>query len=365
MSNLAPAPLIKQRLDALDVFRGLTLMAMIVVNSPGTYGQLSHAYWEGLTIADFIFPFFLFIVGVAIALNLKRPPETPEQRTAFYAKVFKRTAIMFALGIVVNLFYTHFEHIRLAGVLQRIALVYCACCLLTLHLRTQSLIWVAAILLVGYWAVLAFIPAPGIAAGSLERGHNLANWLDQRLLPGMLWRGSWDPEGLISTFPAIVTGLIGVFAGKIIVRSEGLPERISAIFVLGLCVFLLGYVWSFYFPFIKQIWTSSFALATGGAGCLLLALFLWAIDYQGIKRFTFVARVFGTNAIFAYVFHVVLEKLLTYKIAGTSVYSAFMAAMSTLGVATDAASFVWISLFLLLCFVPIYIMYKKGIFLKI
>lgn len=316
MSTVLPTPQVKQRLDALDVFRGLTLMAMIVVNSPGTHGQLSHAYWEGLTIADFIFPFFLFIVGVAIALNLKRPPETAEQVAAFYAKVCKRTAILFALGLLVNLMYTHFEHIRVAGVLQRIALVYAACCLLTLNFSTKKLVWVCALLLLGYWAMLLFIPAPGIAAGSLERGHNLANWLDQRLLPGMLWRGTWDPEGIISTLPSIVTGLVGVFVGKIIVRNEGLPERISTIFVLGFCVLLLGYVWSFFFPFIKQIWTSSFALATGGAGALCLAVLLWAIDYKGIARFTFVARVFGTNAIFAYVFHVALEKLLTYKIAG-------------------------------------------------
>ncbi len=220
-------------------------------------------------------------------------------------------------------------------------------------------------MLLGYWAMLLFIPAPGIAAGSLERGHNLANWLDQVLLPGMLWRGTWDPEGVISTLPSIVTGLIGVFVGKIVLRNEGLAERISAIFVLGLCVFLLGYVWSFYFPFIKQIWTSSFALATAGAGSLLLALLLWLIDYKGLQRFTFVARVFGTNAIFAYVFHVVLEKLLTYKIAGTSVYSGFIATLEGAGLATDTASFLWISCFLALCFAPIYVMYKKGIFLKI
>jgi predicted acyltransferase len=365
MSNSELAPSLKQRLDALDIFRGLTLIAMIIVNSPGTYGQLSHAYWEGLTIADFIFPFFLFIVGVAIALNLKRLPETAAQRNAFYTKVIKRTAILFALGLLVNLFYTHFAQIRVAGVLQRIALVYCACCILTVHFRTTQLIWISALLLVGYWAMLLFIPAPGIAAGTLERGNNLANWLDLQFLPGMLWRGTWDPEGIISTLPAIVTGLIGVFVGKIVLRNEGLPERISAIFALGLCVFLLGYVWSFFFPFIKQIWTSSFALATAGAGALLLALLLWLIDYKGMQRFTFVARVFGTNAIFAYVFHVALEKLLTYEIAGASVYSWVIDTLKGVGLSADAASFLWISAFLALCFAPIYIMYKKGIFLKI
>ena len=198
-----------QRLFALDVFRGLTILLMIMVNSPGTYGTFSHAYWDGITFADFVFPFFIVIVGVAIALGHK-PALSAGAKSQLLKKVLKRSLIMFALGLFVNLIYLKFSDIRVLGVLQRIAMVYLVCSVLVLYCQTRTLWLTGAGLLIGYWLLILLVPAPGLVAGQLERGANLINWFDSAFLPGMLWRGSWDPEGVLSTIPAIASGLAGV-----------------------------------------------------------------------------------------------------------------------------------------------------------
>ncbi|MEJ2417670.1 MAG: heparan-alpha-glucosaminide N-acetyltransferase domain-containing protein, partial [Exilibacterium sp.] len=203
-----PASQGKQRLLALDVFRGLTIVGMIIANSPNTFGQLSHAYWDGIMLADLVFPFFIFIVGVAISLGLKKFDPAVSERGPLIKKILIRTLILFVLGMVVNLFYTHFSAIRVLGVLQRIALVYCACSLMGLYLSQKQLIYSGIFILVSYWLLILLVPAPGLEAGTLERGENIINWFD-RFIPGMLWRGTWDPEGILSTYPAIVSGLIG------------------------------------------------------------------------------------------------------------------------------------------------------------
>jgi len=355
----------KKRLDALDIFRGLTIISMIIVNSPGTYGQLSHAYWDGLTLTDFVFPFFIFISGVTISFHITGQPLSSAQSGLLLRKILSRTAIIFVLGLVVNLFYTEFSAFRISGVLQRIAIVYCISSILAMYFRAASLILIAAFILVSYWLILLFVPAPGVEAGVLERGNNIVNWVDYKFLPGMLWRGTWDPERLLSTYPAIVTGIIGVLAGKAIRRAEPLSERVNVMFVGGFCAFIIGYCWSFFFLFNKALWSSSFVLVTGGVACLLLALLIWALDIKAYKRFTFVPRVFGLNAIFAYILHVVLHKALDVQVFGHSVHGWFTGVSADAGLPKDLVSTIWIVAFLGLCFLPTYILYKKKLFLKV
>ncbi len=359
-----PASQGKQRLLALDVFRGLTIVGMIIANSPNTFGQLSHAYWDGIMLADLVFPFFIFIVGVAISLGLKKFDPAVSERGPLIKKILIRTLILFVLGMVVNLFYTHFSAIRVLGVLQRIALVYCACSLMGLYLSQKQLIYSGIFILVSYWLLILLVPAPGLEAGTLERGENIINWFD-RFIPGMLWRGTWDPEGILSTYPAIVSGLIGMIIGNIIRRNKDLKATVMLMFVVGFVCFISGYCWSFFFPFIKQIWSSSFVLVTGGLASMLLATLLWYTDIENARRGTYVGQVFGANAITAYVLHVVLEKLFDLELAGRTVHGSYVSFFETLGVNAVVSAGVWIAVFITICFLPIHAMYKRKIFVKI
>ncbi len=356
---------IKQpRLFALDIFRGLTIISMIVVNSPNTFGEFSHAYWEGVNFADLVFPFFILIVGVAISLGFKNAQSGQVDKGPLVRKVFKRTLILFGLGMAVNLMYTHFAEVRVLGVLQRIALVYCVCCLLALYCSMRQVLITAAALLVGYWLFILWVPAPGMVAGQLERGANIINWFDQ-FMPGMLWRGDWDPEGLLSTFPAVVTGIIGMIMGWCILRSKDLTSTVMHLFVFGFGCFALGCVWSLVFPAIKQIWTSSFVLITGGMGSMILAFLLWCTDIRQYRKGTYVAQVFGANAITAYVFHVALEKVLDIEINGISIHEAYVNWSLGLGMSAVISSAIWILMFLSVCFGLVWWMFKKQIFVKI
>lgn len=354
-----------QRLFALDVFRGFTIIGMIVVNSPNTFGQLSHAHWEGVMLADLVFPFFIFIVGVAISLGLRKFNPEISDRKPIIKKILTRTLILFALGMAVNLLYTHFSAIRVLGVLQRIALVYCICSLMGLYLSQKQLIYSGFFILISYWLLVLFVPPPGLEAGTLLRGENVVNWFDSRFLPGMLWRGTWDPEGILSTYPAVVSGIIGMLVGNIIVRSKDLTSMVVRIFVVGFVCFASGYCWSFFFPMIKQIWSSSFVLVTGGLACMVLATLLWYTDIKHARRGTYVGQVFGANAITAYVLHVVIEKLFDLELAGHSVQGTFVGFFNALGINAVISTTLWIFVFIAACFIPIQMMYKRKIFVKI
>lgn len=355
-----------QRLLALDVFRGLTIIFMIMVNSPNTYGEFSHAYWQGITFADFIFPFFLVIVGVAVAIGLQPIPRPVAELSAARRKIIRRTVILFLLGIFVNLIYLKFADIRMLGVLQRIGLVYLVCALLAMHCSTKRLVQITAAILLSYWLLILLVPAPGLAAGQLERGANLINWFDSQFLPGMLWRGTWDPEGILSTYPAIASGLFGVIMGRLVLQyKQQLPTLVMLLFVMGFSSFLLGCLWSLWFPLIKQIWSSSFVLVTSGMAAMVLALFIWYTDVQQYRRFTHVSLIFGANAIVAYVFHVALEKLLQVPVAGLSVHGAYLQFAEQLGLSAFWSAALWILAFLAVCYLLVWWLYQRKIFVKI
>lgn len=358
-----------QRLFALDVFRGLTILLMIMVNTPGTYGTFSHAYWDGITFADYVFPFFIVIVGVAIALGFK-PELSDSAKRQLVLKIVKRSCMMFALGLLVNLIYLKFSDLRVLGVLQRIAIVYLVCSMLVLYCQTRTLWLTAASLLIGYWLLILFVPAPGLAAGQLERGVNLINWFDSAFLPGMLWRGSWDPEGILSTIPAIASGLAGVLIGQLI-RSQqaagaaALPLLVSQLFVGGFVACLLGWLWSLQFPLIKQIWSSSFVLVTSGMAAMCLATLIYYTDIAGGRRLTRWPLVFGSNAIVAYVLHVAIEKLLEVPLGEYSVLSLYRYWADAAGLNQFCTVGLWTLLFLCVCYVPVWWLYRRQIFIKI
>ncbi|HEV2912993.1 MAG TPA: heparan-alpha-glucosaminide N-acetyltransferase domain-containing protein [Pyrinomonadaceae bacterium] len=293
------------RMTSLDVFRGITIAGMILVNNPGDWGAiyspLEHAEWHGWTPTDLVFPFFLFIVGVSITLALARRAESGGSRRDLYIKIVRRTLIIFALGLILGGFpYYSPSTIRIPGVLQRIAICYFFAAIIFLNTRWRTQALIAAALLLLYWAVMKLIPVPGFGAGNLEMEGNLAAYVDRRLLGPHTWKPLYDPEGILSTIPAIATTLCGVLTGHLL-RSERTPiERVAAMFIAGLVGIVLGWVWNFWFPINKALWTSSYVLFTAGMALQLLAFCYWLIDLKNYRRWATPFLIFGTNALALY-----------------------------------------------------------------
>jgi predicted acyltransferase len=293
------------RMASLDVFRGITIAGMILVNNPGTwdaiYGPLEHAAWHGWTPTDLVFPFFLFIVGVSITLALSRRAESAGSKRDLYLKIIRRTLIIFALGLFLGGFpYYNLSSIRIPGVLQRIAICYCFASIIFLNTRWRTQAFITAALLLLYWAMMKLTPVPGFGAGNLEMEGNLAAYVDRRLLTGHTWKPLYDPEGILSTIPALATALCGVLTGHLL-RSRRTPiEKVAALFVAGLAGVVVGWVWNFWFPINKALWTSSYVLFTAGMALQLLALCYWLIDIKGYRLWARPFLIFGTNALALY-----------------------------------------------------------------
>jgi len=361
-----------QRLLSLDVMRGITIAGMIVVNTPGSreyaYPPLRHASWDGLTPTDLVFPFFLFMVGVSITLAFNKRLAKGMSKTPLVTKTVKRTLIIFALAMFLALFPEFdFANLRVAGVLTRIAVVYLICSLIFLQVRTwQGIAILSAVLLVAYWLVMVLVPVPGVGPANLEPGTNLAAWLDRIAMPGRLYRETWDPEGLLSTIPAVVTGLTGILAGYLIQSKKSGEHKIIWMMVTGTALCALAYLWDQVFPINKNLWSSSYVLASSGMAALLLGSMYWLIDVLKYQRWTPFFVAFGMNAITAYVLHgVLISAFLDYDGDGKTLKVESYEALASLGLGMELASFVWSLLYLLLCFIPIWIMYKKKIIVKI
>jgi predicted acyltransferase len=292
------------RLVSLDVFRGLTMAGMVIVNNPGDWGNvywpLLHAEWNGWTPTDLIFPFFLFIVGVSITLS---------RTSAGWGSILRRAAIIFALGLFLA-GYPRFnlERWRIPGVLQRIAVCYLLAAgiyrLTVGDRRRQALIvaGIAASLALAYWATMMLVPVPGGIAGDLTPDGNLGAWLDRALMNGHLWKPRWDPEGLLSTVPAVSTTLIGILAGLCLGVEHWTPPRKARVLALGgVAAVAIGSTWGIVFPINKSLWTSSYAVFTAGCAALLLAGCYWLIDVKGWRRGTTPLVILGTNAITLFV----------------------------------------------------------------
>jgi predicted acyltransferase len=281
-----------------EVFEALSGMFPM---SPTLNARLQHAPWAGFHFYDLIFPLFAFIIGVSLVFSLSKSVAA-EGKAGASLKILKRSLILFLLGILTyGGIGRGLEHVRLLGVLQRLALCFGAAGLAFVWLSPRKLVALTVSLLVGYWAMLVFIPVPGFGAGDFSEGHNLTNWIDKMYLPGRKWDGDHDPEGLLSTLPAIASSLFGVFAGLLLKNAGVEPARKVRLLVLwGAAGVVAGLLWQFEFPIIKKIWSSSFVLLTAGLSSLLLALFYHVIDIKQHRKWCQPFVWIGMNAITIY-----------------------------------------------------------------
>lgn len=309
------------RLLSLDVLRGATIAGMILVNNAGdwskTFPPLLHAEWHGWTPTDLVFPFFLFVMGVAIPLALGKRIETANGDLApLYRQILRRTALLFGLGLLLNwfpLFGIDWSTARIPGVLQRIALVYLCASVAFVHLGRRSRAGVTLALLGGYWLAMKLIPVPGHGAGDLSPEGNLASWIDAVVLGQHTWAsapGPGDPEGLLSTIPAIATALLGVFTGELLRSSRRPPRKLSSMLAAGVVGTLGGWGLAGWLPINKNLWTSTYAVFTAGLALLLFAGIYWLVDMRGYHRWAWPFTVFGMNSIAAYVGSGLLARLL-------------------------------------------------------
>lgn len=364
------------RMVSLDVFRGLTIAGMILVNSPGdgrhTYAPLEHAQWNGWTPTDLVFPFFVFMVGITTAFSTASRVSRGATRWDLMRHTFVRAVVIFAFGLGMAALGTHhWADLRWPGVLQRIAIAYAFTSLMALTSGRRSWIVTCIGLLVGYWAIMRFVPVPGIGAGHLDPENNLAAFVDRALVPGRLYRRTWDPEGILSTLPAIGTCLLGLLTGDWLRREHEPRRRITVLLGAGAALTLLGRALDPVFPINKNIWTSSYVLFTAGLAMLLLGACYYLVDVKGWRKWAVPFLVFGTNALAAYVFSEYVEKivgLIHVNDAGTSVSLrrfAFQHGFAPLSHDPYVASLYWAMAYVLLCWAVMWVLYRKKIFLKI
>jgi predicted acyltransferase len=299
------ARFLEGRLVSLDVFRGIAIAFMILLNNLGgetNYPILVHADWNGLTLADIFFPFFLFIVGASISYSLGSKLERKENKKKLLPRIIRRTIILFALGVFINGFpYFNPSTLRVMGVLQRIALCYLAASAIYLTLDQKKRIITTTLLIVFYWILMTAVPVPGYGAGVLTKNGNLAAYIDRQLLPGHLYAGSWDPEGFLSTISALATTMLGLLTAEHL-RSNRTPNNKStALFLSGVLLVATGAIWNLSFPINKNLWTSSFVLLTGGMAIIIFDLCYYVIDFKKHARWTKPFIILGLNSIVAYV----------------------------------------------------------------
>lgn len=319
----SPAP---TRLVSLDAFRGATIAGMLLVNNPGSwkdaYAPLLHAPWHGWTPTDWIFPFFLWIVGVSLTFSFARRVEEGANRGKLFVHVLRRAAIIFALGMLLatfpfGLFGSTFDPatVRIPGVLQRIAVCYLVASAIFLRTTWRGQAAWAVGLLLGYWALLQLAPVPGYGAGVLEPQGNLAWWIDSHLLAGHTWRGApapgFDPEGILSTLPAIASTLLGALTGHLLRGAETPEKKTAQLHGGGLVLLVVGALWGLVFPINKNLWTSSYTVFMAGWAMAWLGLFYWLIDVKGWQRWATPFVIYGMNAIVLFVLAGLVGRLLT------------------------------------------------------
>lgn len=380
---------ISNRLISLDVFRGATIALMILVNNPGDWGNvyppLLHAKWNGCTPTDLVFPFFLFIVGVSVTLSLTKRKERGDDLFKLVLQIFRRSFLIFFIGVFLNAFPDfNLSEVRILGVLQRIALVYFFISLIFLFTEWKTQVIISAILLLGYWALITLVPVPGIGMPNIsqptiydpnlqkEIAPNIVAWLDNKLLAGHLWRSTkiWDPEGLLSTLPAIVTGLFGVLLGKFLRTKLDEFNKIIWIFFTANILIFTGLLWDLVFPMNKSLWTSSYVLFTAGLALHFFAMCYWLIDVKKIDWWIKPFVVYGTNAITFYTLSWIggtFLRRVKFDFYGTetslrnflydNLFKPFFSPIN--------ASLAWAIFYVLFWLGIMWIFYKKKIFLKI
>jgi predicted acyltransferase len=386
-TSAAPAPNPVKRLLSLDVVRGITIAFMIMVNNnggPGSWRFMNHAVWNGLTPTDLVFPTFVFIVGISVvfAFDARLARGATRARLAWHTVL--RTVILILFGIVVNSFpFFELEHMRFYGVLQRIAICYLVVGLFYLW---DSRAWTKVVALVGalmgYWILVRWVPVPGAGMPGrdipfLDMTQNLVSWVDRLLFPHHLYlyapdHNVRDPEGLLSDLPAIGTALLGVLTGLWLRADKPASFKANGLAVATLCSLALGYFWALWFPLNKNMWTSSYVLVAAGYSLLLLTLVFWAVEVKGWRKgWTSVWLVFGSNAIAAYMVSELLPGVLNtvavpngpgqHASLNVVIFSDVFAHIPD----PHWAAFAYSVTFTAICFIPVLILYRKKIFLKI
>lgn len=397
----APKPT-RERLLSLDVFRGITVAGMLLVNDPGSwaaiYPPLEHAPWNGWTPTDLIFPFFLFIVGITTELSLGARRSRGASDGDLARAIIRRGAIIFLLGFLMSWFpffqwgpvdgiadpnfwdriVYRADHVRVFGVLQRIGIAYTLGGLLTLRTTLKQQIVMLAVILYGYWSVMTLVPVPG--TGMLgdwmldTKGGNLAAWVDRAILgTNHIWVGGivFDPEGPLSTIPAVGTVILGVIAGRWIAAPRALLERIAGLFAAGCLAAMVGMMWNWSFPINKSLWTSSFVLFTAGMAALTLATCMWLIDIHRVTRWTKPFVVFGVNPIVAFVGSGVMARLVysIFKVTvngrPVAVQQAFNDAVFASWLPSRVASLCFALTFVLLWYAILLVLHRKRIYVRV
>lgn len=367
------------RLLSLDFFRGFTVAAMILVNNPGSwshiYAPLEHSKWDGCTPTDLVFPFFLFMVGVSIVYAMENKKADPKLHGTLILSALRRTVLIFLVGMCLSLI-SHFDfvHLRIPGVLSRIAIVFGISAILYIKTTTKTQVYLVLILLIGYYILMNFVPVPGFGRPNLDPETNLGAWLDRLVFTeNHLWRTSrtWDPEGLLGTLPAVGTCLLGILTGTWLKMgklktSKDLVVLLSAAVVL----IILGLIWNIFFPINKALWSSSFVLFTAGLAIIILTLSYWIIDIKGHQSLIPPFVAFGRNAITAYVIAGVLPTILslipaTVNGQHSNIWGYVNDVILVPHLSPNNASVASAILIVLLIFIPIWWMYKKKIIIKI
>jgi predicted acyltransferase len=371
----APAP----RLVSLDFFRGATIAAMILVNNagngPDSYWPLKHAEWNGWTPTDLIFPFFLFMVGVSMAFSFRTRLTRGESRWQLLRHVLWRGVILIGLGLMLNGFPDRYSlsSWRIYGVLQRIAICYVVPAVFALWTRRRAWIVAAFTCLAGYWILMRYVPVPGFGVPRLDiplldPDRNLAAWLDRKLLAGHLYDGTHDPEGLLSTIPAVATTLLGLITGDWLHGIRSGKAKVIGMALCGLAGVGAGEFCNLWLPINKNLWTGSFVLLSAGLALLCLALCYWVLDVKHWRgRWTTFFLVFGMNPIAAYVFaELISHGLYRFSTAEGLSWQDVLYQDRFDAVANPAnASLLYAICFVLMCWAVMWVLYRKRIFLKI
>lgn len=360
-----------RRLTSVDSMRGYTIAAMLIVNFPGNsnhvYPTLQHSAWNGLTFTDLVAPFFLFIVGTSIVLSFEPRILGGTPASAFHRKIVVRAIKIFAVGMFLNMLpHFNINDLRWTGTLHRIAIVYLICSFLFLYTNWRQQLGIGLLVLVAYWLSMTLIPTPGYGKVMLEPGINLAAWVDSKYLPGKMWQGTWDPEGILSTFPAVVTCITGLLAGRVINSGLASIEKPIWLMVIGVLLSIIGYFWGLTFPVNENLWTSSFVMVTSGFAFLILGTALYLTDIKGFSKYAKTGIIFGSNAIAVYVLADLLSLIFyqakfgskTLNILGTELLVSF-------GLNPKFSSMLYAVSFVGICFLPCLWMYKRKIFIKL
>jgi predicted acyltransferase len=393
----------RERLLSLDGFRGLTVAGMLLVNDPGSwahiYAPLEHAEWHGWTPTDLVFPFFLFIVGITTYISLSGLRARGATRGEIVRKIVRRGLLIVLFGLLLNAFPFYWwgkmpgvpnptlvdrivwraQHLRFAGVLQRIGVCYLAGALIAMRTTRRQLLATIAAILIGYWVVMSFLPVPGTGLpgiATLDRPEaTLAAWSDRLLLgPNHIWSISktWDPEGPLSTIPAVATVLLGVVAGEWIAdQRRALVERIAALFAAGALAMVAGSLWGWIFPINKNLWTSSYVVFTAGFASVVLATCLWLIDLHGWRAWAKPFVIYGVNPLVAFVGSGVMARLIDSLIKVTvggermSLHQASFRLLEADWLEPKLASLIWGLAFVAFWLGVLAILYRRNIILKV